>query len=162
MKFTLITVEIDKLRMLEQKHWKEKHPYHYLMKILVEKYVQWLERQNGVGDIMPEMRKGKKDAELQRAFTSVRIWGSDYVNAKRIKAAIPARQLKFRSKDHNVTGLQICDLVAHPSHMDVRQQEGHKVTLGPFAQKLIPILRAKKYDRSNTGTIRGYGIKYLP
>ena len=27
LKFTLITVEIDKLRMLEQQHWQEKHPY---------------------------------------------------------------------------------------------------------------------------------------
>lgn len=166
LKFTLITVVIDKLRMLEQDHWQdhwqERHPYHYMMRILVEKYVQWLERQHDVGDIMPEMRKGKKDSALQRAFASVRIMGSDYVNAKRIKIAIPSKNLKFRSKEHNVTGLQICDLVAHPSHMDVRRKEGHDVTLGPFAQRVIPILQARKYDRSVYGTVRGYGTKYLP
>jgi hypothetical protein len=161
-KFTLITVLIDKHRMLKQMHWQEKHPYHYLMKILVEKYVQWLERQSGTGDIVPEMRRGKKDTELQRAFASVRIWGSDYVNAKRIKATIPSKQLKFRSKDHNVTGLQICDLVAHPSDLCVRRQEGEQIELGPFAQKIVPILWSKKYDRSKWGTIKGYGTKYLP
>lgn len=161
--YTLITVLIDKLRMLEQKHWQERHPYHYLMKILVEKYVQWLERKGGIGDIMPEMRKGKKDDALQRAFASVRIWGSDYVNAKRIKAAIPSKTLKFRSKEHNVTGLQVCDLIAHPSHMNVRKTQGHAVELGPFAQKIVPILLDKKYDRSPyNGSVIGYGMKYLP
>lgn len=161
--YVLITVVIDKQRMLQQEHWVERHPYHYLMKILVEKYVQWLERMKGIGDIMPEMRRGKKDAALQRAFLSVRIMGSDYVNARRIKAVIPSKNLKFRAKEHNVTGLQICDLIAHPSHMDVRQTQGQQIVLGPFAQKIIPILRDKKYDRSPwTGNIVGYGIKYLP
>lgn len=161
--YALITVVIDKQRMLQQEHWQEKHPYHYLMKILVEKYAQWLERKKGTGDIMPEMRRGRKDRELQRAFASVRIWGSDYVNAKRITTAIPSKTLKFRAKEDNITGLQICDLVAHPSHMDVRQEYKHPVVLGPFAQKIIPILRAKKYDRSRwNGSIVGYGVKYLP
>ncbi|MGB7101181.1 MAG: DUF3800 domain-containing protein [Xanthobacteraceae bacterium] len=163
MQYTVITVVIDKLMMLKQEHWTEKHPYHYLMKILVEKYAQWLERKRSVGDIMPEMRRGKKDAALQRAFNSVRIWGSDYVNAKRIKAAIPAQQLKFRSKEHNITGLQICDLIAHPSHVDVRQVEGHDIQPGPFGRRIIPILTGQKYDRSPwNGIIRGYGRKYLP
>lgn len=161
-KYTLITTVIDKQRMLEQKHWEEKHPYHYLMRILVEKYVQWLERQGDTGDIMPEMRQGKKDRELERAFASVRIWGADYVNAKRIKAAIPSKHLKFRSKDHNVTGLQICDLVAHPSDLCVRRQEGENIELGPFAQKIVPVLWNKKFDRSKWGTVKGYGTKYLP
>jgi hypothetical protein len=117
MSYALITVVIDKQRMLRQEHWQEKHPYHYLMKILVEKYAQWLERKKGTGDIMPEMRRGRKDGELQRAFASVRIWGADYVNAKRITTAIPSKTLKFRAKEDNVTGLQICDLIAHPSFL---------------------------------------------
>jgi hypothetical protein len=161
--YALITVVIDKQRMLQQQHWLERHPYHYLMKILVEKYVQWLERKKSTGDIMPEMRRGKKDAALQRAFSSVRIMGSDYVNAKRIKDAIPSKNLKFRAKEDNITGLQVCDLIAHPSHMDVRQAQGQQITLGPFAQKIVPVLRDKKYDRSPwSGNIVGYGIKYLP
>jgi hypothetical protein len=161
--YAVITAVIDKKRMLEQGHWVEKHPYHYLMKILVEKYVQWLERKNGTGDIMPEMRRGKKDTALQRAYTSVRIWGSDYVNKRRIEKAIPSGQLKFRAKEDNITRLQICDLLAHPSHMYVRSIQGHGVTLSPFAKTVVPILLKQKYDRSPwNGTIIGYGIKYLP
>jgi len=162
--YTVITVVIDKLGMLNQRHWQEKHPYHYLMEILVEKYVQWLERKKATGDIMPEMRKGQKDCALQRAYNSVRIWGTGFVNTARIAAAIPAAKLKFRSKEDNITGLQICDLLAHPSHVYVRSLQHHQVTLGPFAAQVVPILVEKKYDRSpwNKDKIVGYGIKYLP
>jgi len=162
-KFVVITVLIDKLGMLNQRHWQEKHPYHYLMRILVEKYVQWLERMGGTGDIMPEMRKGAKDQALQRAYETVRRFGSDYVDAARIKASIPSSKLKFRDKAANVTGLQISDLIAHPSHTHVRCLQRHQVVPGPFAELIIPILLATKYDRSPWNSrIVGYGIKYLP
>jgi hypothetical protein len=64
--FRVITVLIDKLEMARQYHWQQKHPYHYLMEILVEKYAQWLERKESYGDIMPEKRRGPKDPALQR------------------------------------------------------------------------------------------------
>ena len=160
--YTVITVVMDKKGMLDIDYWVEKQPYHYLMRILVEKYVQWLERQGGTGDLMPEKRRGKKDTALQNAFLRVRERGSDFVASDRIRSALPAKSLKFREKRDNVTGLQICDLVAHPSHIYVRTLQNHEVELGPFAQKIIPILREEKYDRSYVGRISGYGIKYLP
>jgi Protein of unknown function (DUF3800) len=84
--YAAITVVIDKLGMLNQKHWEEKHPYHYLMELMVEKFVQWLERKKGVGDIMPEMRRGRKDTALQRAYNHVRLWGTNFVDPGRIKS----------------------------------------------------------------------------
>jgi hypothetical protein len=120
--------------------------------------------EKGTGDIMPEMRKGQKDRALQRAYNSVRIWGTSFVDAARIVAAIPSGKLKFRSKEDNITGLQICDLLAHPSHVYVRSHQHHQVTLAPFAAQVVPILVETKYDRSpwNKDKIVGYGIKYLP
>lgn len=160
--YTVITVVMDKKGMLDIDYWVEKQPYHYLMGILVEKYVQWLERQGGTGDLMPEKRRGKKDTALQYAFLRVRERGSDFVASDRIRSALPAKSLKFRDKRDNITGLQICDLVAHPSHIYVRTLQNHEVELGPFAQKIIPILCEEKYDRSYVGRISGYGTKYLP
>jgi hypothetical protein len=160
--FSLITVVIDKLAMMNIVHWENKHPYHYLMDILVEKYARWLIRHNSVGDIMPEERKGKKDKDLQRAYARVRIWGTSYISAAIIKARIPAKELKFRSKRDNVTGLQICDLVASPSHRYIRTLQGNKIALGAFSEQVVPMLKKSKYDRSQWGTVRGYGVKYLP
>ena len=132
------------------------------MEILVEKYVQWLQRKNDVGDIMPEMRHGKKDQELQKAFENIRLSGTFYVKRDRIRRRLPAKTLKFRKKSDNVIGLQICDLIAHPSYIYVRQTRKHDVHPGPYALRVIGLLRQEKYDRSYWNVISGYGIKYLP
>jgi hypothetical protein len=88
--------------------------------------------------------------------------GTNYVAATRLKFRIPATQLKFRSKKDNITGLQLCDLLAHPSQQYVRYRQRHEITFGKFATRLIPILIADKYHRSEHGMISGYGTKYLP
>jgi len=160
--YSLITALIDKNWMLRQDHWERKHPYHFLMEIMVEKYTQFLERKKDIGDIMPESRQ-KKDRFLQSAFDEVYSTGTYYVPKSRMHSAIRAKSLKFRTKKDNIAGIQLCDLVAHPSHMYTRKLMGHEVELGPFSIRVTDILRADKYDRSSRdGTIKGYGIKHLP
>lgn len=160
--YTVITALIDKHWMLKQHHWTKTHPYHYLMEILVEKYVQFLEREKSIGDIMPEARGKHVDGRLQRAYDQVRDAGTQYVSAERIGSAIRASKLKFRLKKENVAGLQLADLVAHPSHIYTRSLMGHEVTLGPFAKQATDMLVSSKYDRNKWGRIVGYGIKHLP
>lgn len=160
--YTVITALIDKSWMLKQAHWSKTHPYHYLMEILVEKYVQFLERQKDIGDIMPESREGK-DSLLQQAFNEVRHRGTDFLTATRIASALRGENLKFRKKIHNVSGLQLCDLLAHPSHIYTRSIMKHDVNLGPFATQVVNILTNGKYDCASwSGKIIGYGIKHLP
>jgi len=160
--YHVITALIDKQWMVKQTHWAKSHPYHYLMEILVEKYVQFLERKRSIGDIMPESRQGK-DQLLQKAYDKVRAKGTDYVNHKRIAAWVRAKNLKFRKKRENIAGLQLCDLIAHPSHIYTRSLMGHQVSLGEFSQQVVDILEQEKYDRSpSSGKIKGYGIKHLP
>lgn len=161
--YKVITALIDKDWMLKQGHWSKTHPYHWLMELLVEKYTQFLERKNDMGDIMPEGRQGNPDLALQRAYASIRIWGTQYVNKQRIRSAIPAKSLKFRYKSDNSSGLQLCDLIAHPSHIFIRTKMRHQVTLGPFSSKVARILWDQKYDRSPyNGNVMGYGIKHFP
>jgi hypothetical protein len=160
--YRVITALIDKYWMVKQNHWERRHPYHYLLEILVEKFVQYLEhRGNDIGDIMPESRQ-EADRLLQSEYDRIRENGTDYVSAERISAALRGPNLKFRKKKENIAGLQLCDLIAHPSHMYVRKKMGHDVNLGPFAQDVCNILDLRKYDRSRSGTIRGYGYKHLP
>lgn len=161
--FDVITALIDKKWMVRQKHWIKSHPYHYLMEILVEKYAQFLERRQDIGDIMPEARQGKKDELLQCYFQEVKNKGTEFLTTDRIHRVIPSRNLKFRTKKNNIAGLQLCDLIAHPSHIYVRECMGHNnVNLGPFSSQIIRILEKSKYDRSKSGKIIGYGIKHLP
>jgi hypothetical protein len=160
--YAVITIVLDKKGMLHQRHWREKHPYHYLMSILVEKYTRFLARKSSIGDMMPEERKGIKDRELQTAYEKVRETGTDYAPRALIETHLRGKRLKFRDKEDNITGLQICDLIAHPSYVDVRRRQNHPIDARPFAQRVIPILQQIKYDRSDTGWVPGYGIKYLP
>lgn len=159
--YRVITAFIDKQAMLKQPKWRNKHPYHFLMEVLVEKYAQFLERKDAIGDIMPEGRKGPKDSALQIAFETVRREGTFYVSTARICARIPSAHLKFRYKPDNIDGLQLCDLLAHPSHMIIRERLGHSVELGAFTSRIKTLLMQEKYDRSGTGTIMGYGMKWL-
>lgn len=160
--YHVITALIDKKWMASQRHWGRTHPYHYLLEILVEKYTQFLERKRSIGDIMPESRQGK-DLLLQREYDRIRSSGTQYVSAERIASMLRGGKLKFRTKVHNIAGLQLCDLLAHPSHIYVRDRMGHTVSLGPFAKEVCEILVKSKYDRAGwTGQIKGYGYKHLP
>tara|TARA_R100000935_G_C2818556_1_gene158544 strand:- start:767 stop:1510 length:744 start_codon:yes stop_codon:yes gene_type:complete len=161
--YTVITALVDKKALAAKDQWRNDRPYHFLMDILVEKYVQFLKRKKSRGDIMPEGRQGKKDTALQKAFLEVCQNGTHYVGRDAIAERLTTTEtLKFRYKANNIAGQQLCDLIAHPSHMYIRTLQNHKVTLGPFAQKVTDILVASKYDRSSTGVISGYGTKYFP
>lgn len=160
--YKVLTVMVDKRAMMNQGHWQQQHPYHYLMEIMIEKFVQFLERFDASGDIMPEARQGKKDQALQQAFNEVRANGTRYVTPERIVRKLRASNLKFRTKKDDVAGLQLCDIIAHPSHMNIRHQSGHEVALGRFTENVLVILNRDKYDRSRMGQISGYGTKYFP
>lgn len=160
--YKVITALIGKKAMLKKEAWNNKHPYHYLMEVLVEKYARFLERMDDIGDIMPEGRMGKKDERLQSAYIGVRARGTYYVSRDRIQRRIPSSHLKFRYKRDNVAGLQLADLLAHPSHMIIRERMGHAVKLGSYCCAVKNLLMKEKYDRSNGGNIIGYGMKWLP
>lgn len=159
--YTVITALIDKRAMLRNLKWVNKQPYHYLMEIMVEKYTQFLARKDDIGDIMPEARLGKSDERLQAAYLRVRGAGTYYVPAAQMRERIPSSNLKFRVKSANVAGLQLADLLAHPSHMIVRQHMGHVVDLGAYCNEMKTLLVCQKYDRSQWGKVVGYGMKWL-
>jgi Protein of unknown function (DUF3800) len=160
--YKVITIFIDKQWMTTQAHWEVTHAYHYLLEILVEKYALYLKRMGSTGDIMPEARGKKQDQALQNEFLRCRESGTRYANAEEIISRIPSKNLKFRTKKDDISGLQLCDLLAHPSHFTIRRSLGHEVNLGNFAEKVSEILVNEKYDRSYNGDVRGYGFKHIP
>lgn len=132
------------------------------MEIMVEKYAQFLTRMNTTGDIMPEARGKRQDKELQAQFDRCRRQGTRYVSADAIRRQIPFTKLKFRTKKDNIAGLQLCDLIAHPSHYTVRHYLQHEVYRGAFCKRVSDILMDQKYDRGYGGKIWGYGMKSVP
>jgi len=160
--YTVVTVLVDKQELIEKHHWERTHPYHVLMELMVEKYAQLLKRKLSIGDIMPEARSRKQDQALQSEFAHFKGHGTRFASRALIAERIPSSKLKFRTKKDNVAGLQLCDLLAHPSHYAIRKRMGHNVLDAPFFLKVLQILVKRKYDRSAYGKIWGYGAKHIP
>ena len=160
--YTVITVLLDKLGMDSKFHWERTHPYHFLMEVLMEKYALCLDKRNATGDVMPEARGKPQDKALQDEFSRVLEHGTRYVSNEKIRQRIPFKALKFRTKKNNIAGLQLCDLLAHPSHYAIRSNLKHPVKLGAFAERVARLLVEAKYNRSPYGKVWGWGAKSLP
>jgi hypothetical protein len=126
--------------------------------VLLERFVFFLNRMNSQGDVMAESRGGKEDMRLKSSFA--RLWkdGTDYVSPDQFQKALTSRQLKVKPKANNISGLQLADLVAHPSRNEILKEQGIlEKEFSLFVQELIKILQ-KKYDKHEG---RLFGKKFL-
>ncbi|MEW6355514.1 MAG: DUF3800 domain-containing protein [Planctomycetota bacterium] len=157
--YTVVSVCLDKKRHKEIYQVWRYDPYHYGLAILVERFIFFLNQQGVRGDVMAESRGGKEDRRLKDSFH--RLWenGTDYVGSEQFQAALTSRELKVAPKHRNVSGLQLADLIAHPSRNEILLDEGLRDRpLAPFAAKVVAILQRKYYQRQG----RIYGRKFVP
>jgi hypothetical protein len=156
--YRIITVCLDKKKHHETYATWRYDPYHYCLAILLERFSFWLNRQSTRGDVMAESRGGKEDMRLKRSFASLWERGTEYVEPQQFQATLTSRELKVKPKTANVAGLQLADLIAHPSRCEILYEQGLLGrSLGPFARQIIEILQ-EKYDRDKG---RMYGKKFL-
>ncbi len=160
--YTIITAVIDKLEHIQRYSVWRFDPYHYCLTVLVERYVLSLRRRNAVGDVMAESRGGKEDMRLKKSFEGVYANGSEHLEAKTFAAYLTSAQLKVKPKSNNITGLQLADLIAHPSFRATQARRGGQALDDTFGGKIAAILEGSKYDRSINGKIEGWGRKWLP
>ncbi len=133
-------------------------PTHYCLQVLLERYCLFLGRQESRGDVLAESRGGKEDRRLKASFA--RLWenGTDYLKPQDLQERLTSKQLKIKTKANNIAGLQLADLLAHPSRNEILEE--HQLLereIAPFARRVIPIL-AEKYDRKAD---RVFGKKML-
>ncbi len=156
--YTLLTVCLDKKNHKETYTTWRYDPYHYCLAVILERYHHFLSRFGATGDVLAESRGGKEDRRLKQSFH--RLWerGTDYVSPEAFQRVLTSCQLKIKSKANNVAGLQLADLIAHPSRNEILLEHGMlDRELAPFAQKIVNLLQ-QKYDRLGT---KVYGKKFL-
>ena len=145
--YTVVSVCLDKKRHKETYATWRYDPYHYCLAVLLERFVLFLKRRNGRGDVMAESRGGKEDVRLKNSFERLYEHGTDYVKPEEFGETLTSRQLKVKLKANNVTGLQVADLIAHPSRNEILVEYGLRTgDLAPFAQRVVAVLQTK-YDR---------------
>lgn len=160
--FKAITVVIDKQAHLDRYTTWARDPYHYCMQVLFERYCLILNSCKGKGDVMSEARGKREDERLSQAYE--RLYDNPapiYPNV--VARCLTSRKLKIKKKSDNVVGLQIADLIAHPSALYARRIFNQEAALSGFGGEIVNILRLEKYYRHwFSRTIQGYGLKWLP
>lgn len=162
--YAVTTVVIDKLAHRDQYVTWQYHPYHYCLKVLLERFLLHLEQYQGRGDVMIESRGGNEDRKLKKSYSRLFEEGTEYVAKDRLQTRLTSRELKVKPKAANVSGLQIADLIAYPSRREILQEKGFlTMEKQTFSDEICRILGENKYLRNaRTGEIWGYGKKMLP
>ena len=111
---------------------------------------------------MAESRGGKEDMRLKASYRRVFHEGTEYVDAEAFTRYLTSRQLKVKQKSNNIAGLQIADLLAHPSYRSTLARKNKQSLPSDFGGKIARLLEKEKYYRSPAGKIYGWGRKWLP
>ena len=146
--YTAISVCLDKKKLKETYTVWRYDPYHYSLALLLERFVFFLNRRASLGDALAESRGGKADTRLKAAYTRLWTQGTDYVDPNQFQRVLTSRHLKVKTKANNIAGLQVADLIAHPSRSEILLEQGlFDRELPPFAARVVEILQGK-YDQS--------------
>jgi hypothetical protein len=160
--YKVITVVIDKLEHKMRYQTWQQDPYHYSLRVLLERYILFLQKIGFTGDVMAESRGGKEDMRLKASYSGVYNEGTEYVAVEDFGRFLTSRQLKVKQKNSNIAGLQIADLVAHPSYKATLARKNKQSLPSNFGGEIAQILEKEKYYRSPNGRIDGWGRKCLP
>jgi hypothetical protein len=160
--FTILTVTLDKLEHKNRYITWKYDPYHYCMEALLEAYVLFLYKNKLRGDVLAESRGGKEDRRLKKSFRFLCDAGTKYLESKKIVSVLTSKEIKIKTKYNNIAGLQLADLLAHPSRREIllenKKIDDNRKNI--FSEKIVEILK-NKYDRQD-GKIYGFGKKLLP
>ena len=148
--YQVISVCIDKKAHKDTYSTWLYDPYHYCLTILLERYVFFLDSINCMGDVMAESRGGKEDRRLKDVFSNLYEKGTGYISGDRIRKRLTSRNLKVKNKSNNIAGLQVADLLAHPSRNEIlNENKLLDKELPPFGKRIIQILQNKYYKKGN-------------
>jgi hypothetical protein len=160
--YALICVVVDKHSMRDVYGPSARHPYHYAAEAMFERYFYYLRDHDGVGDAIAESRGPDEDRLLGKEWERLCLDGTFYVPRRVLTPRLLSNELNFRSKSHNVYGLQLADMLAKPCTCDVlisyERKRRHRSAFDGFVADAV----RSKFRASNDGkTVKGYGHKFL-
>ena len=115
----MFTVVIDKQSHFERYREATLPPYDYCFTVLLERYRGWLNAVNGRGDVMVESRNGVLDQSLKELYSEMYEDGTPFLSGQQFRDCFTSKELKLQKKHANIAGLQIADLLAYPSKIDI-------------------------------------------
>ncbi len=155
---SLISVTIDKNNHFKTDKNITFPAYGCCLEVLLERYVRFLQEHNAAGDIMIEQRGQKEDRALQSHYANLYASGTKYAS---LKSHISSKELKIKSKEHRIVGLEISDMLATIiKYFTLYQYKKINSLDNNFSLQVINEIKSKIKADAN-GKIKGYGIKMI-
>ncbi len=160
--YVVLTTTIDKLEHVNRNEAWRRHPYHYCQEVLLECFARWLNHRNARGDVYGESRGRREDRELKTAARFTFHHGTGVLSREVCQRVLIDEDLKLYRKSADIAGLQLADLIAHPSFKRMMARRAEQELPSTFGGRIARILEASKYDRNPQGMIDGWGCQWLP
>jgi len=160
--YRIITVVIDKKTHIERYGEVAYHPYHYCLRVLLERYCGFLNFYNSQGDVLAESRGGAEDQQLKEAYRSIYDMGTQWRGTEFLRGSLTSSRIKLKPKSANTAGLQLSDLLAYPSKQEILIEERRINDPGDnFGKQICQRIQVKYNIQVYEGRIRGYGKIFL-
>jgi len=142
--YRVVAVVIDKQAHIERYGQAAYHPYHYCVTVLLERYCGFLNLRGAKGDVMAEGRGGSEDRQLKEAYRVIYTVGSQWRGARFFQAALTTQEIKVKPKSADIAGLQLADLLDHPTKQDVLiEQERIDDPQDSFGRRICQCIQPK-------------------
>jgi hypothetical protein len=162
--FVFFAVVIDKYATPNKKYGlPQYHPYNIAVLVLLERYCGYLRFSKKQGDVLAESRGKSEDAHLKNAYRSIYHCGTSFYSPAQFQKVLSSKEIKIKPKAHNIAGIQLADILAHPARRDVLRAEGILTAQASgYSARITDVLQRKYNSRYLNDQIKGYGRIYLP
>lgn len=159
--YSVCAVALDKKAHLERYQKSADHPYHYCLKVMIERYLHYLELR-GKGDVLAESRGRAEDMELKQAYSDFYKRGSHFCTKEYVQSFLTSKEIKIKKKEKQISGLEIADLLSLATKLDVLSTYKQIPPLKTnFNKKIVKELQPKYCRGNNNRSMKGYGKKML-
>ncbi len=142
----VFTTVFDKKAHLDSHGFVRARPYDKCMSALLCRVAAWLlSQQDATADVLVESRSARSDWEAQDTFTNLRMAGCGSIGAAQFSRTFYRDELLFRTKVHNVAGLQIADMIVTEQTRLAIEESGRPLTspIGPFGRRVNEAVEVK-------------------
>ena len=149
--YSIIASVINKEKYIKKYGKLASDVYEIALSFIIERSIFYLDDQSGSEkklSILIEKRGKNEDTRLHEHFQRLCSWGTGYVSPERIRAY--CGNIEFNSKNDDVNGLQVADLIAYPIARYVIDPRR--------ANPAFDVLKEKFYSKRG----KRYGLKVFP
>jgi hypothetical protein len=129
---------------------------------MLERYCGYLRFHNAQGDVLAESRGGKEDKQLKEAYRRVYMAGTQHRSCDFFQDVLMSKEIKLKSKNANIAGVQIADIIAHPIKQGILLENDRITDMEDvFGRKIYEKVTDKFNAHFYSGKVEGYGKVFL-